>query len=115
MASKAKKGKNISLSVRVTNSGKMDGEEVVQLYVINQDLSIKAPLKTLKGFERISLKAGESKIIAFTLSPEDLSYVTAEGNYKQYNGKVKIAIGGHQPDEQNPGNSTVLTKIIQID
>ncbi|MDR7212595.1 glycoside hydrolase family 3 C-terminal domain-containing protein [Flavobacterium piscis] len=115
VASKVEKGKNTSLSVRVTNTGKMDGEEVVQLYVINQDLSIKAPLKTLKSFERISLKAAESKVITFTLSPEDLSYVTAEGNYKQYNGKVKIAIGGHQPDEQNPVNSNVLTKIIQIE
>ena len=115
LASKIEKGKNTSVSVRVTNTGKMDGEEVVQLYVINQDLSIKAPLKTLKGFDRITLKAAESKMVTFTLSPDDLSYATAEGNYKQYNGKVKIAIGGHQPDEQNPGNSNVVNKIIQID
>lgn len=113
--SKIKKGQKTALTVQVKNTGKMAGEEVVQLYVINQNSAIKAPLKTLKGFERIYLNAGESKMISFSLSPEDLSYVTAEGTYKQYNGKVKIAIGGHQPDEPNPVSSNVVEKIIQID
>jgi beta-glucosidase len=66
--SKIAKGKSVSVSVRITNTGKITGEEVAQLYVINQNTAIKAPLKTLKGFERISLKAGESKTITFTLS-----------------------------------------------
>ncbi|KQX13569.1 glycoside hydrolase family 3 C-terminal domain-containing protein [Flavobacterium sp. Root420] len=114
MPSKIAKGKNISVSVRITNTGKMAGEEVAQLYVINQNTAIKAPLKTLKGFERISLKAGESKIISFTLSPEDLSHVTAEGVYQEYNGEIKIAIGGHQPDEPNKSSSTILTKSLVI-
>ncbi|QOG04289.1 glycoside hydrolase family 3 C-terminal domain-containing protein [Flavobacterium sp. MDT1-60] len=114
MPSKIAKGKSVSVSVRITNTGKMAGEEVAQLYVINQNTSIKAPLKTLKGFERISLKAGESKTITFILSPEDLSYVTAEGIYQQYNGKIKIAIGGHLPDEPNPTSSNVITEDILI-
>jgi beta-glucosidase len=112
--SKIKKGTSSTLSVRISNTGKKDGEEVVQLYVINQDSSIKAPLKALKGFERINLKAGESKTLSFTLSPEDLSYVTADGTQKQFTGKVKIAVGGQQPDEPNPVSSNVLTKIVQI-
>jgi beta-glucosidase len=114
MPSKIAKGKNISVSVRITNTGKMAGEEVAQLYVINQNAAIKAPLKTLKGFERISLKAGESKIISFSLSPEDLSHVTAEGVYQEYNGEIKIAIGGHQPGEPNKSSSTILTKSLMI-
>ena len=114
MPSKIAKEKNVSVSVRITNTGKMAGEEVAQLYVINQNTAIKAPLKTLKGFERISLKAGESKIISFTLSPEDLSHVTAEGVYQEYNGEIKIAIGGHQPDEPNKSSSTILTKSLVI-
>lgn len=108
------KGKNVPITVKVTNTGKVSGEEVVQLYVINQNTAIKAPLKTLKGFERISLKAGESKTITFTLSPEDLSYITAEGNYQQYNGKIKIAIGGNQPDEPNKTSGNLVTKIIEV-
>jgi beta-glucosidase len=114
LPAKIAKGKSISVSVRITNTGKMAGEEVTQLYVINQNAAIKAPLKTLKGFERISLKAGESKTVTFSLSPEDVSYITAEGVSQQYIGELKIAVGGHQPDEPNKSSSTILTKNILI-
>jgi beta-glucosidase len=114
LPAKIAKGKNISVSVRIINTGKMAGEEVAQLYVINQNKSIKAPLKTLKGFERISLKAGESKTVTFTLSPEDLSHVTTEGIYQEYIGELKIAVGGHQPDEPNTSTSSILTKNLLI-
>ncbi|MEO8532290.1 MAG: glycoside hydrolase family 3 C-terminal domain-containing protein [Flavobacterium sp.] len=114
-SSKIKKGQDNSISVRITNTGKMEGEEVAQLYVINQDLGIKAPLKSLKGFERLHLKSGESKIITFKLSPEDLSYVTTEGNLKQYSGKVKIAVGGCQPDEKNKTNNNIVSQIIKTE
>ena len=114
MSSKIGNGKNIPITVRITNTGKIEGEEVAQLYVINQDKSIKAPLKTLKGFERISLKPGESKTVTFTLSTEDVSYVTAEGEYKPFKGNVKIAIGGHQPDEPNKTTSNIIFQNILI-
>jgi beta-glucosidase len=113
--SKIEKNKTVSVSVRITNTGKTEGEEVAQLYIMNQNANIKAPLKTLKGFERLSLKAGENKTITFTLSPEDLSYVTAEGNLQQYDGKVKLAIGGAQPDEKNQLKSNIVSQIIQIE
>ncbi|WP_035694412.1 beta-glucosidase [Flavobacterium soli] len=112
--SKIKKGKDLLVEVKITNTGKIAGDEVAQLYVINQDNSIKAPLKTLKGFERIHLKAGETKTVIFKLSPLDLSYTTSEGKYQQFNGNVKIAIGGNQPDEANKTNGNVIVKMIQI-
>lgn len=115
VSSKVKKGQPVSVSVRITNTGKTEGEEVAQLYLINLDLSIKAPLKSLKGFERINLKSGESKTITFTLSPEDLSSITTEGEIKQYSGKIKLAIGGSQPDEKNEIKNNIVTRIIQID
>jgi beta-glucosidase len=114
VASKIKKGQPVSVSVRITNTGKSEGEEVAQLYVINQNPSIKAPLKSLKGFERLNLKSGESKTIKFTLSPEDLSSITAEGELKQSSGKIKLAIGGCQPDEKNEIKNNIVTQIIQI-
>lgn len=114
ISSKIKRNENISVSVRITNTGKTEGEEVAQLYVINQNSAVKAPIKTLKGFERLNLKSGESKTITFNLSPKDLSYVTAEGNLKQYDGKVKLAVGGSQPDEKNETKSNIVSKIIQI-
>lgn len=112
---KIKKGQSVSISVKVTNTGKTEGEEVAQLYLINQDTAIKTPLKSLKGFERFNLKPGENKTITFNLSPEDLSYVTPEGSLKQYEGKIKISIGGSQPDEKLLTKSNVFSKIIQIE
>lgn len=111
---KAKKDSELSVTVRITNTGKTEGEEVPQLYVMNQDSGIKTPLKSLKGFERIHLKAKESKIITFKLLPEDLSYVTADGTLKPFNGKIKITIGGCQPDEKNKASANVVTQTIQI-
>lgn len=115
ISSKIKKDQTVSASVRITNIGKTEGEEVAQLYLINQNSSIKTPLKSLKGFERLALKPGESKTITFHLSAEDLSYVTAEGNLKQYDGKVKLAIGGSQPDEKNPTRGNIVSQILQIE
>ncbi|WP_149207061.1 glycoside hydrolase family 3 C-terminal domain-containing protein [Flavobacterium johnsoniae] len=112
---KIKKGQSVSISVKITNTGKTEGEEVAQLYLINQHTAIKTPLKSLKGFERFNLKPGENKTITFNLSPEDLSYVTPEGSLKQYEGKIKISIGGSQPDEKLLTKSNVISKIMQLE
>jgi beta-glucosidase len=113
-ASSITKGKNLSVSIRITNTGKFNGEEVVQLYVSNQDKKIHAPIKALKGFQRLSLKAGESKIIKFVLSPDDLSVVTETGTLKQMKGKIMISVGGGQPGVENKTSSNVLTKMITV-
>jgi beta-glucosidase len=114
MPSTVQTGKNISINVKVTNTGKLDGEEVVQLYLANQDNSIHSPIKALKGFKRISLKAGESKTVQFKLSPEDASVVDKNGKLKPLKGKVSISIGGGQPNIKNKSSSNVLTKQINI-
>ena len=114
LPSKIVKGKDVIVTVKVTNTGKIAGEEVAQLYVINKDTGVKAPIRSLKGFERINLKAGESKMVTFTLSPDDLSYTTTEGSLQQFKGNVEIAVGGHQPNEPNVTNSNVVTKTIAI-
>jgi len=114
IAATTAKGKNLSVSVRVTNTGKMNGEEVVQLYVSNQNKNIKAPLRALKGFRRISLKTGESKLVKFNLSPDDLSVVSETGRLLQVSGKIAISIGGGQPEVKNKTSSNNLTKIITV-
>lgn len=108
------KGKKITLSVRVTNTGKINGEEVVQLYVSSQNKNIRSPLKALKGFQRITLKAGESKLVTFTLTPDDLSVVSETGVLQQPKGKLMISIGGGQPGVRNKITSTILTKLITV-
>jgi len=114
ISSKSARGKNVPISVRVTNSGKMAGEEVVQLYIANQDKSIKAPIKALKGFQRINLAVGESKTLQFNLTPEDLSYIESDGSKKMITGKVEIAIGGSQPDETNKTSGNILRTLLAI-
>jgi len=97
MAATSDIGTNIPVSVRVTNTGKMDGEEVVQLYVSYPNSTKKTPIRALKGFKRISLKIGESKMLQFVLHPEDLSIIDENGLPIQVLGKVLISLGGGQP------------------
>jgi beta-glucosidase len=108
------KGKNIIVSARVTNTGKMDGEEVVELYVSHQGLATKAPIRALKGFQRINLKAGESKVIMFELTPEQLSIVGEDGRMYQPKDKLMISIGGGQPGVKNKTTSNVISGNISI-
>jgi beta-glucosidase len=62
----------------------------------------------MKGFQRISLKAGESKIVSFTLTPGQLSLVSEDGKMMEPKGKVVISIGGGQPDVKNKTTSIVI-------
>jgi beta-glucosidase len=59
----------LKIKVDVTNTGERDGEEVVQLYVRDVESSVPMPVKQLRGFERISLKKGQTKTVSFILKP----------------------------------------------
>jgi beta-glucosidase len=106
--------KPVTVTVTVKNTSKRDGDEVVQLYVSHQTKS-KAPVRALKGFKRISLKAGESKTISFKLTPEELSLVNeTTGKYYQPKGNVQISVGGGQPGVKNKTTSNVISSTIQV-
>jgi beta-glucosidase len=99
------------VSVTVTNTGKMDGEEVVQLYVINGDKKVTAPIRSLKGFQRIFLKAGEARQVKFYLAAEDLSVMDDNGNPRPLK-NVTISVGGGQPDANSiKAKKTIQTKL----
>jgi len=108
-------GKGTTLSVTVTNTGKVAGDEVVQLYVEHSDPAIKTARKALKGFQRISLAPGEHKKVSFTLLPADLSFVDANGNRQALKGKIHFSVGGSQPDEVLKTSGNILSKMITID
>lgn len=72
----------------------MDGEEVVQLYIRDLTASIVRPVKELKGFQKINLKAGETKSLEFTLSAKDLSFFDANGKTLLEAGKFNVFVGG---------------------
>ncbi len=109
-----KAGKPVTISVRVTNTGTRDGEEVVQLYLTHMQQKIRVPLRALKGFQRIELKAGESKTVTFKLSTANLSIVNKDGNLYQPKTAIQVSVGGGQPGVQNKTSSGVLTKRINI-
>ncbi len=84
---------SLSVSVEVKNTGKYDGEEVVQLYVRDLVGSITRPVKELKGFKKIMIKAGESKQISFTLKPSDLAFYTRDMTFKAEPGDFRVFVG----------------------
>jgi beta-glucosidase len=102
------------VSVQVTNTGKMDGEEVVQLYVSNLDKRVKSPIRALKGFQRVYLKKGESKVINFSLSPDDFSTIGTEQKKVFLPGKFEISIGGAQPGTKAETKSNILQGVVSI-
>ncbi|WP_343673902.1 glycoside hydrolase family 3 C-terminal domain-containing protein [Chitinophaga sp.] len=113
MAESVRKGAPVSISVVLTNTGEFDGDEVVQLYVSYPAVA-NAPVRSLKGFQRVSLKRGESKEVSFTLTTEDLSLIDEKGNSYQPGGKAVISIGGGQPGKYNAGTGNVLTHTLMI-
>jgi len=109
-----KKGTPITLGTLVTNTGKKDGEEVAQLYISYQNINGKTAIRALKGFQRIALKAGESRPVNFKLTPEQLQIVDEAGNSYQPGGKLTISIGGGQPGIKNETTSNVVTTTITL-
>ena len=94
-------GKSIRASVVVTNSGKLAGDEVVQLYLKFPDRD-GAPIRALRGFRRVHLNSGASQTITFDLKPRDLSMVTPTGDIIVAAGKYGISVGGGQPGSGLP-------------
>lgn len=91
-------GTEMQVTTTVRNTGKRDGDEVIQCYVQHPQIEGKQmPLLSLKGFKRVHLKAGESKQVTFTLSPAELCLTTETGEWMEQAGKVKVYIGGGQP------------------
>ncbi len=88
----------IMASVEVKNTGNFDGEEVVQLYIHDKVGSITRPVKELKGFEKIMLKKGESKMVSFTISVNDLKFYDNNLNYKAEAGEFELMIGTNSED-----------------
>lgn len=83
----------LNISVTVSNTGKYDGEEVVQLYIRDLFGKVVRPVKELKGFQKILIKKGESKKIEFKLTPEDLKFFDDNLNFDWESGEFDIMIG----------------------
>lgn len=98
----------ITASIKVTNTGKMDGDEVVQLYIRDKVSSATRPVKELKDFRRISLKAGESKTVDFIIDPSKLMFWDKNMNYVVEPGDFEVMIGRSSDDNSQMATFTVL-------
>jgi beta-glucosidase len=87
---------DVTVSVDVTNSGGMAGDEVVELYLTHPGVP-GTPLRALKGFQRMHLDKGEKKTVAFTLHARELSIVDQNGKHRIAPGQVDVWVGGGQP------------------
>ena len=87
-----------TVSVDVTNTGKLSGAEVAQLYIRDEVSSVTRPVKELRGFRRIALDAGKTQTVTFTLGPEELSFLDREMHRTVEPGSFKIMVGGNSVD-----------------
>ncbi|MFI8377287.1 glycoside hydrolase family 3 N-terminal domain-containing protein [Leeuwenhoekiella sp. NPDC079379] len=88
----------IEVQVTVKNTGEVAGDEVVQLYLIDEVSSVVTPVKQLRGFERIHLAPGESKTVKFVLTPEELALYNAEMKHVAEAGSFEVQIGASSQD-----------------
>ncbi|MDT3401911.1 beta-glucosidase BglX [Mucilaginibacter terrae] len=97
-AASFKPGQSITASVTITNTGKFEGKEVVQLYTRDLVGSSTRPVKELKGFQKISLKPGESKEVTFIITENELKFYNQQLKYVAEPGEFKLFIGPNSRD-----------------
>jgi beta-glucosidase len=103
-----------SLTVRVTNTGKMAGDEVAQMYVSARSQVSTAPLRSLAGFKRVHLKPGESRELEFFVTNDALTTINNEGKKQVASGKYDLFIGGLQPGMKIKTNSNIIQTSVII-
>ena len=93
--------------VTVTNTGKRQGDEVVQLYVRDEVSSVTTYTQVLRGFERITLQPGESREVRFVLHPRDLSLWDKQMNFVVEPGDFQVRVGASSKDIRQRATITV--------
>jgi beta-glucosidase len=113
-----KAGEELSISVEVKNTGKRDGEEVVEVYLSRPDSASPVnPLRWLAAYQRLFLRAGEKQKITLTIRPQELVTYDAEGNRIIETGKLIVSVGGQQPGfsgRLSASTTSVMTAAIKI-
>jgi beta-glucosidase len=101
----------VQVQVDVKNSGQIAGDEIVQLYIHNRDSRVTQPKEQLQGFERVSLKPGESKTVHFSISVEQLAYWDTDKHQYVINpGTFELMIGGASDDARQKGSFAVTSE-----
>ena len=103
-----KKNETITVSFTLTNNGKFDGEEVVQLYLKDQVGSVVRPVKELRDFQKVFLKAGASQKITFTIDKEKLAFYNAKLEWAPEPGAFEVQLGASSADIRLKDNFELL-------
>jgi beta-glucosidase len=110
-------GEKVTVKVKVTNTGKVSGDEVVELYLTQEKASTPRPIRQLEGFTRVSLNPGESKIVELKLDPRQFSIINNKSKRVIEPGYFDISVGGKQPGFKgylDPQFTQVLTGRIRL-
>jgi beta-glucosidase len=100
-ALKIKNGETVTASCKITNTGKIEGEEVAQLYIKDLQSSFRVPNQSLKGIKKIHLAPGASQEITFVVTPELMSSVDESGKSVVEKGEILLTIGGSSPGQRS--------------
>lgn len=98
---KLQSGEPLACSVTVTNTGSIEAEEVVELYLRDEEASVRIPRHKLCGMKRVRLQGGESAEVRFTVNAEAFCVVDEDGGFRYEAGTFTLFAGGCQPDEQS--------------
>jgi beta-glucosidase len=106
-------GEQITIGVRVTNTGSRRGDQVVQLYVRHPDASVPRPIQELKGFKRISLDPGQCKKVSFTLHSHQLGFHDRSLRYAVQPGPVEVLVGSSAADLPLAGRFQITGRPVE--
>ena len=108
------KENTILVTTEITNTGEVDGEEVAQLYIRDNVSSVTRPIKELKGYQRVFLKAGETKKIKFTVNAESLAFYDINMNYVVEPGTFTIMTGSSSNNKDLKKTILTINKKIKL-
>ena len=108
------KENTILVTTEITNTGEFDGEEIAQLYIRDNVSSVTRPVKELKGYQRVFLKAGETKKIKFTINSESLAFYDINMNYVVEPGTFTVMTGSSSNDKDLKKTILTINKKIKL-
>ncbi len=110
MSPSVRAGEEMKISIDVENTGVLAGEEVPELYLQNLTASVKVPLRSLEGFQRLLLNPGERRTVIFTLTPRQMSVIGANNERVLEPGVFSVTLGGRQPVSESDTAGLVTSR-----
>ncbi len=107
-------GAALPVKVKVKNTGALDGDEVVQIYLSHLDPKVRVPIRSLVAFDRVHLQAGEERELNLEVAADAFSYVDADGKRILEPGNFELSVGGGQPYQLMQTTSNVLVGEVKV-